>query len=427
MTASPQRADGAAPTFPRLSTERTPTPGVSAVGVGGADARPLVAIVANVLTPYRLHAHRRIAREIPEIRLATLFTHDQADQAWDQRAPEEIGPVQFGRGLSNKPMPTRARIRYELDRGTAVVDWIREHDAKAVLVGGYNDLSRMRILRWCRSSGMPCFLYADSNVYDDTATGLKRLIKSAYVGHIVRGLTGVMPCGRLGARYFERYGARPDRTFFFPYEPDYDLIFSQPTEAIAAVATELGFTSARRRMVMCCRLIEMKGVDFALEAFARIADERPEWDLVIIGDGPLRQSLESSVPERLRSRVRWLGFIGDQARISAIYRRCDLLVHPSRFEPWAVVINEAAAAGLAIVASHVVGAANELVRDDLNGFLFPTKNVDALTDALRRASEPGTIDRLKRGSAQTLADWRRTGDPVEGLRKALRSVGVFKS
>ncbi|MBL8756862.1 MAG: hypothetical protein JNK35_00355, partial [Phycisphaerae bacterium] len=44
--------------------------------------RPEVVVLTNVPTPYRLALHRRIDREMPEIRLLTIYTHDQADQAW---------------------------------------------------------------------------------------------------------------------------------------------------------------------------------------------------------------------------------------------------------------------------------------------------------------------------------------------------------
>src|SRR5437899_257772 len=61
-------------------------------------ARPTVAIVMNVQTPYRIHLHQRIVREVPGIRLASLYTHDEGDQAWLKTHIEEINPVYFGRG-----------------------------------------------------------------------------------------------------------------------------------------------------------------------------------------------------------------------------------------------------------------------------------------------------------------------------------------
>ncbi len=111
--------------------------------------------------------------------------------------------------------------------------------------------------------------------------------------------------------------------------------------------------------------------------------------------------------------------------VSSVYRAGDALCLPSEYEPWALVINEAVAAGLAVVASDVVGAAAELVRDGVNGKIFKSKDLADLTSALRFVTDPARIDALRAGSEGVLADWRRRGDPVEGVRNALRSAGLL--
>jgi glycosyltransferase involved in cell wall biosynthesis len=162
-----------------------------------------------------------------------------------------------------------------------------------------------------------------------------------------------------------------------------------------------------------------------IDAFLAIAERRSEWDLVIVGDGPLRGELERKVPAALRSRVIWTGFHDEQSTVNAIYRASDVLVLPSDYEPWAVVINEAAAAGMAIVSSNVVGAAAELVRDGVNGRLFPPGDLGQLTACLLDVTDSSRTEMMKGASAEVLKEWRKRGDPVEGLREAMRSVGVI--
>jgi glycosyltransferase involved in cell wall biosynthesis len=130
------------------------------------------------------------------------------------------------------------------------------------------------------------------------------------------------------------------------------------------------------------------------------------------------------VPERLRARVVWTGFLGVQADVTAVYRLSDVLVLPSDFEPWALVVNEAVAAGLAVVASDAVGAALELVQDGVNGYLFPAGDVAVLTDRLLKVTDQANLHRMKAASPQVLADWRAKADPVNGLRAALHSAGL---
>jgi glycosyltransferase involved in cell wall biosynthesis len=146
---------------------------------------------------------------------------------------------------------------------------------------------------------------------------------------------------------------------------------------------------------------------------------------VIVGGGPLEASLHQRVPARLRDRIIWTGFLGDAREIAAIYRTCDVQVHPADWEPWGLVLNEATAAGLAIVASDVTGAAGDLVQDGINGWVFPHGDLPRLTDCLRMATDPARIDSLREGSRRVLAEYRARADPVDQLRGALRRFGVI--
>ena len=79
----------------------------------------------------------------------------------------------------------------------------------------------------------------------------------------------------------------------------------------------------------------------------------PNWDLLLVGDGVLRDELASRVPDRLRWVV-WTGFV-DGGDTATAYHAADICVLPSDMEPWALVVQEAMAAGLAVVSSDRPG------------------------------------------------------------------------
>lgn len=387
-------------------------------------AKPGIAIISNVQTPYRLHAHLRLARELTEVTLWSLYTHGLPDQPWQLADEAETNPVHFGRGEDVTRAADPRRAWREWRRGGRIIAWLKEHRIAAVVITGYNDAGRLRIIRWCRAAGVPLLMHADSNARA-VPTGFKRFVKPAIVRWIVRRCGAFLPFGSAGAEYFRQYGAPKQGIFFFPAEPDYDRILKLAPEAIDAAASKHGLRPGRRRFVFCARMLARKRPDLALRAFEAIAEERPEWDLVMIGDGPLAGELKAAVPERLRERITFTGFIGVQDEISAIYRRSDVLVFPSDYEPWGLVVNEAATAGMAIVASDVVGSVPELVKEGVNGRAFRAGSLDALKAAMLGVSSPESIDRLKEASPGIAAAWRREGDPVQGLRLALRYVGVI--
>ena len=170
----------------------------------------------------------------------------------------------------------------------------------------------------------------------------------------------------------------------------------------------------------------MKRVDQVIDAFTAIAAERPEWDLLIVGQGPQEEELRQRVPADLRRRVKWLGFCdGDDMRL--VYHCGHVNVLPSEYEPWGVVVPEAMTAGQVVVASDVVAAACEMVEDGVGGRLFRTGDLESLTEALRDVTDRENLERYRRASRPAVERWRRRSDPVEGVRRAMAYAGVIES
>lgn len=385
----------------------------------------VVAIITNSLTPYRLHYHQRLVREAPGIAWHSLMTHDVSNAPWSPVAEAEIRPVRFGVDERSDDQAKLGRARHEYRKGGQIIQWLINHQASAVVLAGYNDAGRLRILRWCRRNQRPCFLFGDSNIRCDLAAGLKAWTKRLLLRRVLRGVDGVLVCGSLGRAYFEKYGVAGDRIFYTPYEPDYSMIASITSQESADAFRRRGLDPGRNYIVYCGRLARVKRVDLLIKAFvAVLGRERPDWDLLIIGDGPLRADLEALLPGPLRHRAHWTGFMSDQRNVAQLLRGGKVLVLPSDLEPWGVVINEAVAAGLAVIATDVVGAAAELVRDRINGRIISCGDGLAMIQALVEVTDAATLVQYRAASPGLLSNWRHVADPVAGLLAALASAGV---
>jgi len=387
--------------------------------------RPGLAILANVLTPYRVHLHARVAKEVPELQLHSILTHSFTEFRWQIDLPEGINLVRFTE--RNQPAKSSA-LWYALTdfrKAGRILKYFEQHNIRAVVVPGYNDLTRLLLLRACRKRGIAVFLRGDSNIKGDLPAGsLKARVKNALVRWAIRQAHAVMPMGELGRQYFAKYGAT--KFFDVPYEPDYALFQSVDNRALQAFCDEKGLQPGRKRLLYSGRLAPVKRVDLLIDAFARIADDRPDWDPVIAGDGILRAELEARVPVTGADRVTWLGFCEmDQLRL--VYHACAVLVHPSAYEPWALVINEALAAGLVVVSSDVVGAAYEMVESGVNGELFASGDVDDLERQLLAVTDPAQLPDYQQNVPAAFERYRRRCDPVQGIRAALHSVGLLAS
>jgi len=387
--------------------------------------RSTLVVVSNGVTPYGLHFLKRVAIELTEVNLKTIFSYEHSMGTWKLPVPPEINATVLGAGeFSREPQSLRELVT-SFKRSHELIRWLEEVGPSAIMLFGYGMPPHRSVLRWASRKRVPVLLWGDSNIRGDRSSGLRRLIKRLIVRRLVAKCRAILCCGRRGREYFRRYGAHDDQIFYVPNEPDYQLLDASTAENTEVSLSRWGIDLSRRRMVFSGRLVELKRVDWLIRAFDTIADERSNWDLLIIGDGPCRLDLERLVPARLASRVIWTGFINDPQTIAALYRVSDLLVLPSNFEAWALVVNEAAAAGLAIVCSDVVGAAPELVRDGVNGYVFPVDDFDALKQCMLMASDPTAIDKFKATSPAVLREWRAAADPVEGLRKSLMYVDVL--
>lgn len=154
------------------------------------------------------------------------------------------------------------------------------------------------------------------------------------------------------------------------------------------------------RFLYCGQLIERKGVDLLCRAFCRLVASGAHATLTLAGEGPLKGQLEQSLTDECRTRVHFIGFQRVEA-LPAIFGQADCFVLPSRHDGWGVVINQAVAAGLAIVVTDTVGASHDLVENGVNGIVIASESEDAILAALQvLMNSPEKIRRMATRSSE---------------------------
>jgi glycosyltransferase involved in cell wall biosynthesis len=182
--------------------------------------------------------------------------------------------------------------------------------------------------------------------------------------------------------------------------------------------------AAGRYFLASNRFVERKNLGRLVEAYALYVERGAGdvWPLVLLGDGELRGELqtlcvnlglrmadfEEAWDLKLNSYkletpsdggvVVFAGFrqIGE---LPGFYSGAGVFVHPALEEPWGLVINEAMASGLPVVASRNVGAAEELVLEGVTGFLFDPGNVGELAGLMARVAGMPEGERRAMGRA----------------------------
>ena len=275
-----------------------------------------------------------------------------------------------------------------------------------VISYGYTLLPQFVAIIWSVLTGTPFAVVGDANIYDDRATGGRRTVKKAWLEWVVRRASALIAIGTANRMFWEKYGAQREQLFEARYAVNNDY-FARAVEVEGAAAGDLlrrwGF-EGKVVFLFVGRLVGRKNVDLLVRAIRELAYENVA--LVIAGDGEERAALETLAAGD--SRVVFTGAVAQMA-LPQYYALADALVLPARDEPWGLVVNEAMAAGLAVIAHRHCGAAVDLVGPD-NGVALETFTVAELTEALRDVA----CDRERRlemraRSREKIAEWSIEG------------------
>ena len=200
-------------------------------------------------------------------------------------------------------------------------------------------------------------------------------------------------------------GIPGDRITLTPYCVDNDWWTLQSSRVNrAATRAAWAIPPDAAVVLFCAKLQPWKRPLDLLLAFAKA--DLPHTYLVFAGEGPLRPQLEAKAAALgVASRVRFLGFV-NQSQLPAVYTSSDLMVLPSEYEPFAVVVNEAMCCACPVAVSDRVGAGRDLVAPVNPGFIFPAGDVEAIARLMSRAvSDPAGLRELGRRSVVHMRSW----------------------
>jgi len=385
----------------------------------GARPPTRVAAVFPEPTPYRAPLLDRVAA-LEDVDLRVLYAaRTVAGRTWrvDPRHPAVF--------LKGTRVPGAERIlHHDYPLTPGVVPALERARPEVVVVSGWSTFAAQAALAWARARSVPYVLVVESHDEGPRA-GWRRAVKGTVVPRVVRGAAAVLVTGTLARRSMVARGAAPERVHVFANTIDVEA-FGQAVDRLAADRPALreGLGAAPDDVVVLsvARLAPEKGLDTLVHAVAETGD--PRLLLVLAGDGPERERLADL------ARVRGVRLVlaGDLEweRIVEVYAAADVFALLSEREPWAVVVNEAAACGLALVLSDRVGAAHDLLRDGENGVLVPAGEVDAASAALSRlAADPELRRRFGARSREIAQDWGY-GPSVEGFATAVREAAATR-
>lgn len=370
-----------------------------------------VAILTEIISPYRIPVFNALAED-PDIELDVLFfAETESRRSW--QIPKEkirfsykvLKGIITGRSAHDDSIFFNPLVVFELIKG--------RHDT--IIVGGFHHPTAWLALVYAYIARKRLLLHSESTLEDKrSGTEVKERLKRFFVRHS----SGYIVPGTPQRRYLLSLGAKRDNIWKAPNSVDTEL-FSKALEEREQQKEEIKEKLGIRGTVMLYvgRMIDAKGVKDLIEAFMGIQEKHSDANLVLVGEGPDMEKYEKFCLEKKIPRLIFTGF-KDQEELPQYYAIADIFVFPTHTDPWGLVINEAMLSGLPVVCSQAAGAAEDLVKHGLNGFLHKSGDIDAIR---------GHICRLLGDRERRDAMGRRSREIINGYTPANMALGIKKA
>jgi glycosyltransferase involved in cell wall biosynthesis len=367
--------------------------------------RRRVTIITEIIAPYRIPVFNALA-EHPEIDLHVIFLAetDSTQRQWVVYKDE----ISF----SYEVLPSwRRRLRKQ----NLLVNWgvtaaLRQVAPDVIVCGGYNYVASWRALSWAQDASIPFLLWVESTAKDQRSNSSRI---EALKKRFMQECSGFIVPGKASFEYVRKFGISAQKIFVAPNAVDTQFFTQHAEKAWRDAAAHCKALDAPSRFFLFAgRLVPEKGIFDLLDAYAMLPPElKRKIALVLVGDGPARAELSRRAAGIAAGLVKLAGFV-QREELASYYALAETFVFPTHTDPWGLVVNEAAACGLPIIASDAAGCVPDLVEDRWNGRVVPARDVAQLAIAMEELASNAEVravmsqrsrDRIRQYSPQACA------------------------
>jgi len=381
------------------------------------ERKPAVAVVFHHIGPYH---HARLNAAADRLSVIGIEWSAKGYDAWGvATTPERYAKVSlFPEATDRSPGNTELR--------GALWSALEKARPDVVAVNGWNNFGSLIAANCCVRRGIPMIVMSESARQDEPRTWWKEAMKRRMVDLFSAALVG----GERHVEYLAELGMPRERIF-----TGYDVVdnhyfrqkaeevrtqrssasANQPSHKATAGREATADREVRQKYALpenyflaSARFIEKKNLTSLIRAYAEFRDRlkgtgvtdpgynrSAPWDLVVLGDGPLRETLNSQLSTLdLNEHVHLPGF-RPYDELPVYYALANAFVHASTTEQWGLVVNEAIASGLPVIVSDRCGCVPELING--NGFTFDPSNEDELATRLLEMASLSDQERKQLG------------------------------
>jgi len=367
-------------------------------------------ILTEIIAPYRIPVFNVLAQRTGlDLHVIFLAETDETLRQWRVYKDE----IRFSYQVLPSWRWRAGKSSFLLNRGL----WSALNKVKpeVLICGGYAYAASWEALLWARRHGVEFVLWSESNRHDARRRrAAVEWLKTYFLRHCDRF---VVP-GKASFEYLRSLGAAASSIVTAPNAVDNRWFAAQAKSVRSHAAAfreklKLKLKLPLRFILFVGRLVREKGVFDLLAGYAKLeSGVRSEVGLVFAGDGVAKEELMQQAKLISASAICFPGF-AQREDLAGLYALAEALVLPTHSDPWGLVVNEAMACGLPIIASSVAGCSADLVEDGWNGYVVPPRDLEKLRVAmetvvrqpeLRRQMSARSLERIQNYSPEACAE-----------------------
>jgi len=250
---------------------------------------------------------------------------------------------------------------------------IKAYNPDAILIYGWKNLSHLATMMYFKGK-VPVLFRGDSTMLDNPGNKLR----TAVLSKIYRYIDFALYVGTENKKYYKSLGLKEEQLIFVPHAVDNQRFSSNHAEKEKEALLwkkHLGISPDNLVFLYAGKFEPKKNLEFLIRTFKDI--QLSNLRLILVGNGMLEEKLKHLASGD--KRIIFLPF-QNQSRMPIVYRLADVFILPSAWgETWGLSVNEAMASGRAIIASNKAGCATDLVKPDVNGYIFRYNSPNDLT------------------------------------------------
>ena len=262
---------------------------------------------------------------------------------------------------------------------------LRKSKSKIILVNSWTYGSDLMIILTAWLFGKKVWLRAENPLHKELVQSkLKQFLKKIILKHFLFKIfiNKFLYIGSESKKNFIYFGVSEDNLIYTPYCVDnnkFQEISSDLSKNKMKIKNDLNLPQNKKIILFCGKYMNVKRPLDLVKAFNNKCFENTI--LILVGEGELRESIESYIANYKISNVILTGFV-NQSEIVKYYTVADLFVLCSEMETWGLAVNEAMNFKIPCLVSDNCGCSKDLLLEGINGYTYKTGNIDELSEKM---------------------------------------------